>query len=59
MNWITDNATWVAAGLIIFLAAFIIGFFLRNRSAKTDETAVQEKQSEHSNLGIKESRNNP
>ena len=56
MNWITDNAMWVAGGLIVFLAIFIIAFLARNQSAKTDTTGAQEKQSEESNIGIKNSR---
>ena len=56
MNWITDNAMWIAGGLIVFLAIFIIAFLARNQSAKTDTTGAQEKQSEESNIGIKNSR---
>ena len=56
MEWITNNATWVAVGLFLFFGAFVIAFVLRNHSAKTDEVGVQEKQSENSNLGIKNSK---
>jgi hypothetical protein len=56
MNWITENATWVAVGLFGFFGAFVVAFFLRNRGAKTDEAGLQEKHSEESSIGIKNSK---
>jgi hypothetical protein len=56
MSWITENANWVAAGLFVFFAAFVVAFFLRNHSAKTDEFGPNEKHTEESNIGIKNSR---
>jgi len=56
MNWITDNANWVAIGLFVFFGAFVLAFFLRNRSAKSDELGREEKHDRESNIGIKNSR---
>lgn len=56
MNWISDDASWIAVGLFLFFGAFVLAFFLRNRSAKKDELGPVEKHSEESNLGIKDSR---
>jgi hypothetical protein len=56
MSWITDNANGVAIGLFVFFCVFVVAFFLRNHSAKTDEMGTQEKHSDESNIGIKNSR---
>ncbi len=53
MSWITENATWVALGLFLFFGAFVIAFFVRNHSAKSDEFGAREKHVEESNIGIK------
>jgi len=56
MDWITNNATWVATGLFLFFGVFVIAFFVRNHSAKTDERDTQEKQFENPTGEIKNSR---
>jgi len=56
MSWITDNASWVAVGLFLFFAAFVVAFFWRNHGAKTDEFGPDEKHKQNSNIGIKNSR---
>lgn len=55
MNWVTDNASWIAWGLFIFIGIFIVGFFMRNQGAKTDKEGPTEKNTRNSNVGIKRS----
>ena len=56
MNWVSDNATFVALGLFIFFGVFVAAFFIRNQSAKTDEEGAEEKKTRESTVGIKTSK---